>query len=128
MRTARTVVGVAAVVLAAGCTNPDSRSGGPPRQPATDIEIATPVVTEEVPQMPSHTRHRATVITDAGRIDASALDGDLDVDVASVPGWESIVRPRADGTRVEWTSGERSVIVELRVSPTGISQQVVATN
>lgn len=71
--------------------------------------------------------HRATVVTNAGRIDAAVHDDELEMQVSTESGWHSTVeRDDARAARVVWTSGERSVVVELRGTASGITHQVVA--
>ena len=77
--------------------------------------------------MPSDASHRATVVTNAGRIEAAVLDDGLEMDVSTEVGWQSAVERDGTRARVVWTSGERSVVVELRGTSSGISQEVVAS-
>lgn len=71
--------------------------------------------------------HRATVITNAGRIEATVVDDELEMDVSTEAGWQSTVERDGGRAHVVWTSGERSVVVELRGNSSGISQEIVST-
>lgn len=132
-RIARSAIAVSTVLLGSGCVGPGTKPDQHAQAPATDVD--TTMSTESIPTdvggsppNAADSRQRATVVTHAGRIEATALDGELDVDVASATGWGAVIERRAHRARVEWTSGERSVVVELRVSLAGISQEVTSTN
>lgn len=71
--------------------------------------------------------HRATVITNAGRIDAVVVDDQLEMDVTTTAGWKPAVERDGARARVVWTSGDHTVVVELSGTSSGISQEVVSS-
>ena len=71
--------------------------------------------------------HRATVVTNAGRIDATVVAGDLAIDVTTQDGWTAAIDRNGTRARVVWTSSGGSVAVDLVGTPTGIRQEVVST-
>ena len=71
--------------------------------------------------------HRATVITNAGRIDAVVVDDRLEMDVSTMAGWQPAVERDGARARVVWTSGDHTVVVELSGTSSGISQEVVSS-
>jgi len=71
--------------------------------------------------------HRATVITNAGRIDAVVVEDQLEMEVSTMAGWQPVVERDGARARVVWTSGDHTVVVELSGTSSGISQEVVSS-
>jgi hypothetical protein len=86
-----------------------------------------PQMNEETGPVESTSSHSATVVTNAGRIDATVVDGDLAIDVTTQDGWTPAIDRTGTRARVVWTSGGRTVAVDLEGTPTGIRQEVVST-
>ena len=124
----RLAVGVLAAVTAGGCSRISSDADEPDTTPMlATTPSSAPSVDEEPPSMPPNASHRATVVTNAGRIEAAVLDDELEMDVSTEAGWHSAIERDGARARVVWTFGERSVVVELRGTSSGISQQVVSS-
>ena len=122
-----TVIVAVALMIAGGCAPAsgeqlrDTYAAGPTS--STRAPSAEPPADSSVPRA-SGGSHRATVVTDAGRIEATTVDGDLVVDVVAAAGWEYVVERRPQHVRVASTSGGNRVVVDLRATAGGISQEV----
>ncbi|HYN33594.1 MAG TPA: hypothetical protein VES40_13290 [Ilumatobacteraceae bacterium] len=128
-RVAALVVAVVAVATAAGCSSaPETGFDRTDAAPTLAVPPSTaPPINEEPRSMPPQANHRATVVTNGGRIEATVVDAELEIDVSTEAGWQSAVERDGVRANVVWTSGERSIVVELRGTSSGISQQVVST-
>jgi len=123
------VVAVVGVVGASGCSRvaPVEAAHRDTTSPVAVSSSTAHPMNEEPGSTKPESVHRATVITDAGRIDAVVVDDELEMDVSTSAGWQSAVERDGARARVVWTSGGRSVVVELHGSSSGISQEVVSS-
>jgi len=124
------VVAVVAVVGASGCSRVEPVEADHRKITSQETVPPSPAppMNEEPGSMKPESGHRATVITDAGRIDAVVVDDELEMDVSTLAGWLSAVERDGARARVVWTSGGRSVVVELSGTSSGISQEVVSSS
>jgi hypothetical protein len=123
------VVALAGLVAVSGCSHVpqvDADRSDTMARTATPSST-TPLTNEETGPMTSTSSHSATVVTNAGRIDATVVAGDLTIDVTTQDGWTPAIDRTGTRARVVWTSGGRTVAVDLEGTPTGIRQEVVST-
>ena len=127
-RAASLAVAVVAVVGASGCSRvaPVEAAHRDTTSPVAVFSSTAHPMNEE-PGSTKPESVRATVITDAGRIDAVVVDDELEMDVSTSAGWQSAVERDRARARLVWSSGGRSVVVELHGSSSGISQEVVSS-
>jgi propanediol dehydratase small subunit len=132
-RAAGLTVTLVCLAAASGCSRISQVEADRSAADTTSVSttsIATsdpPLMNEEPGSMNPQSSHNATVITNAGRIDATVISGDLAIDVTTQDGWTSDIDRSNAKARVVWRSGNRSVAVNLERTPTGITQEVVST-